>query len=352
MQSDKKSLDSVWVTKIVKKGEKLKISPFISSFITLGWISLATTVIVFILGSPSRLFVIGQSLTASISILGPYQAYVYDTSVLPSFISDVKTLIEDENHNKLHELQEKYEQKFRGNHHWFSLLWTVAVVSVLPLNAEYFVNQGIQYFGPAYLAYIIFLIHIGLLSGLGIYSVFVTNRYIGDIADLGFEIEPLHPDGLGGLTVIGNFAVWTTFLISNGALGIPLALDMITTQAGKAVIYSGVAVYVIIIAFSFVYPTVRINRKAQSLREEHLEEYKSKIRMLESELAAIETEEQIRRKEIALRMEIERARKEFQNYRSVRLYPLSISIFTRLASSVLLPIVITVVEFYASSILA
>jgi len=352
MLFNQQSLESVWVTRIVERGRSVTNNLFVASLLTLGWIPVVTTATVFFLGSPGRLFVVAQALTASIVVFGPYQAYLYDTSVLPSFFEEVTELIPNEKHDQLVELQDQYEQKFRTDHTWFVFLWTAAVVAVLPLNAEYFLAQGIQYLGPAYVAYLVFLIDFGLLSGLGLYSILVTTRCIGEVAELGLEIEPLHPDGLGGLSVIGNFAVWTTFLISNGALAIPLSLDMVTTHAGGAVVYFGVGAYVLLIAISFVYPTAKINRKAQALREEHLEEYRSKIRRLESELAAIETEDKVDRKEIGLRMEIERARKEFQNYRNVRLYPLSIGILTRLASSVLLPIAITVVEFFVSSALA
>ena len=348
---DKQSHKNVWVTRVINQGKSLIGSPLLASFLTLGWIPVATTTIVFLTGKPSPLFIVAQSLTASIVVLGPYQAYLYDTSVLPSFFDDVKGLVSDDNHDRLNQLQENYEQKFRTNHFWFVLLWTVAVVSVLPLNSEYFLTQGIQFLESTYVAYLIFLVDFGLLSGLGLYSVVVTTRCIGAVAELGLEIEPLHPDGLGGLSVIGNFAVWTTLLISNGALAIPLALDMVTTQAGGAVVYFGIGTYVLVIAFSFIYPTAKINRRAQALREDHLEEYRSKIRQLESELVAIETEEQVDRKEIGLRMEIERARKEFQDFRNVRLYPLSLGILTRLASSVLLPILITVIEFFISSVL-
>jgi len=351
MFSKQQPIESVWVTRIVERGQRVASRPLAASLLTLGWIPAVTTLIVFFLGSPSRLFVVAQSLTASIVVIGPYQAYLYDTSVLPSFFEEVTELVPNSKHDQLNQLQDQYEQKFRTDHIWFVLLWTVAVVSVLPLNTEYFLAQGIQYLEPTYIAYLIFLIDFGLLSGLGLYSVIVTTRCIGAVAELGLEIEPLHPDGLGGLSVIGNFAVWTTFLISNGALAIPLSLNMVTTRMGGMVVYFGVGAYVLLIAVSFVYPTAKINRKAQALREDHLEQYRSKIRRLESELAAIETEDQVDRKEIGLRMEIERARKEFQNYRNVRLYPLSISILTRLASSVLLPIAITVVEFFVSSAL-
>jgi len=352
MASDNTYPDAVWVTQIVQRGQTLVDSSFLAALLTLGWIPVVTSVVVFMLGTPSHLFIVAQSLTASIVVLGPYQAYHYDTAVLPSFFDSVTDLVPDENHDQLTQLQARYERKFRTSHLWFVLLWTAAVVSVLPLNAPYFAAQGIQFLEPSYVAYLIFLVDFGVLSGLGLYSVLVTTQCIDSVADLGMEIEPLHPDGLGGLSDIGDFAVWTTLLISNGALAIPLSLDMVSSSGGGAVVYAGVGTYMLLIAVSFVYPTAKINRKAQQLREQHLDTYRSKIRSLESQLAAIEAEDQVELKELGLRMEIERARKEFQNYNNVRLYPLSIGILTRLASSVLLPIVITVIEFFISSALA
>ena len=352
MASDNTYPDAVWVTQIVQRGQTLVDSSFLAALLTLGWIPVVTSVVVFMLGTPSHLFIVAQSLTASIVVLGPYQAYHYDTAVLPSFFDSVTDLVPDENHDQLTQLQARYERKFRTSHLWFVLLWTAAVVSVLPLNAPYFAAQGIQFLEPSYVAYLIFLVDFGVLSGLGLYSVLVTTQCIDSVADLGMEIEPLHPDGLGGLSVIGDFAVWTTLLISNGALAIPLSLDMVSSSGGGAVVYAGVGTYMLLIAVSFVYPNAKINRKAQQIREQHLDTYRSKIRSLESQLAAIEAEDQVELKELGLRMEIERARKEFQNYNNVRLYPLSIGILTRLASSVLLPIVITVIEFFISSTLA
>jgi hypothetical protein len=121
---------------------------------------------------------------------------------------------------------------------------------------------------------------------------------------------------------------------------------MITTTAGALVVYSGTGLYILFIILSFVYPTLKVNRTAQSLREEHLDEYRARIRSLEDEISAIEVESESTLKEISLRMEIERVRREFQNYKNVRLYPLSIGIFVRLASSILLPIGFTLLDFF------
>lgn len=346
------SEDRVWVTRIIEWGQTFVDSPFLASVLTLGSIPVVTTGIVFVaVGLEHRSFVVAQTLTASIIVLGPYQAYKYDTSVLPEFFEDVDELVESTDHPKLREIRSKARRLFRVHHVPTVLLWTTAVVSVLPLNSSYFAAQGIVSGTSVYFVYVVFLVEFGLLSGLGLHSVLVTMFTINAISKLSLVIEPLHPDGLGGLSVIGNFAVWTTLLISNGALAIPLSLQMVTTEMGGLVVYTGIGLYVLLIVISFVYPTVKINRTAQGKREHHLERNRLKIRSLEEELTGVVVEDDVDTKEIAQFMEIERARNEFRNYRDVRLYPLSIGIISRLLSSVLLPIVITIFEFYLPQIL-
>jgi hypothetical protein len=125
---------------------------------------------------------------------------------------------------------------------------------------------------------------------------------------------------------------------------------MVTSEFGAAVVYSGIGLYITGILVSFVYPTAKVNRKAQRLREEHLDRYRAKVRSLERKLPETPSET-AENNELALQMEIERARKEFRDYRNVRLYPLSIGIITRLLSSVFLPIGFTVFELYVSKLI-
>lgn len=190
------------------------------------------------------------------------------------------------------------------------------------------------------------MIDYGVLSGLGLFSVAVTIHTIWEVSNLELHIEPLHPDGLGGLSVFGDFSIASTLLISNGALAIPLSFDMVTSDLGSVIVYAGVGLYILFIILSFVYPTYRINRKAQALREEHLDQFRSKIRRLETELSENTQEADSSLHDLELRLEIDRIRKEFQNYRDVRLYPLSIGIVIRLASSVLLPIGFTLFDIF------
>ena len=345
--------DEVWVTSIVERARFVTDSPLVASFLTLGWIPIVTTGIVFLTAdSPSQSFVIFQTLTALIIVTGPYQAYRYDTHVLPGFFEDVFELVAESDHDSLREIQSRYQRLFRNHNLPFVLGWTLLVVSVLPLNRAYFASQGIVPGSGTSIAYLVFLVNFGLLSGLGLYSVLVTIRSIAAVSELTLEIDPLHPDGFGGLRVIGNFAVWTTVLVSNGALAIPLSIDMVTTTPGAVVVYTGIGAYILFIVLSFLYPVLKVNRRAQKYREEHLQRYRSRIRELETESAELLAGgDQNEMKRLALNLELDRAREQFQAYRNMKLYPLSIKIIIRLISSVLLPIVFIIFELTVSMML-
>jgi len=342
--------DSLWVTTVVDYGRNLVDSALIASFFTLGLIPLVTSSVVLVFGNPSQEFAISQLLTASVVVFGPYQAYRYDTDVLPRFFDNISSVVDQRDHNQIEQIREQALRLFRDRHDLFVFVWTLMVISVLPLNSGYFVDQGIVLSSPLYWIYLVFLIDFGLLSGLGLFSVITTTYSIRSIADLQLQIDPLHPDGLGGLSTIGEFAIWTTLLISNGALAIPLSLDMVNSTVGGFVVYTGLGLYVVLILMSFVYPTAKINRRAQDLREGYLERYRSRIRSLEQEVTQPKTGE-ITNQDLALQMEIERIRKEFQEYQNVRLYPLSVGIIIRLGSSVVLPIVFILIDQYISRLL-
>lgn len=341
------SADRLWVAAVIDRVRDTVGNPILASFFAFGWIPIVTSGSIFLASETvDQSFILFQSLTASIVVLGPYQAYKYDTSVLPEFFTDVEELVADPDVPTLDDIKLRAIRRFRTKHPVFVVLWTVAVVSVLPLNASYFASQGIVFGSALYVVYLIFLIDFGVLSGLGLFSVAVTIHTIWDVSKLELHIEPLHPDGLGGLSVFGDFAIASTLLISNGALAIPLSFDMVTSDLGGVIVYSGVGLYILFIITSFVYPTYRINRKAQALREEHLDQFRSKIRRLETNLSENTQKTNSSLHDLELRLEIDRLRKEFQNYRDVRLYPLSIGIVVRLASSVLLPIGFTLFDIF------
>jgi hypothetical protein len=99
---------------------------------------------------------------------------------------------------------------------------------------------------------------------------------------------------------------------------------------------------------SFLYPTIYVNRRAQAVREQELDRMRVRIRELEAR--ARDPAEHASTDEVAKRQEIQRLREEFHEYATVSLFPLSVGILTRLATSILLLIFFTVFELWFSSV--
>jgi hypothetical protein len=55
--------------------------------------------------------------------------------------------------------------------------------------------------------------------------------------------------------------------------------------------------------------------------------------------------------ELNKRLELQKVQNKYDNYNSVKLYPLQLSILTRLAGSVILPILFMLVELYLPNVL-
>jgi hypothetical protein len=88
-----------------------------------------------------------------------------------------------------------------------------------------------------------------------------------------------------------------------------------------------------------VYPTLVINDKAQDVRRAILDQKRRKIRRLRDKSTRDEISERDR---LHTKVELQKTQAEFNNYKNVHLYPLSVDIIIKLFTSVLLPIVLFV----------
>ena len=131
---------------------------------------------------------------------------------------------------------------------------------------------------------------------------------------------------------------------SIGSFTLPLAFSIAAGGAFQNLVYVAVAGYIGFILVSFVYPTIYVNRRAQEVRERTLKEKRERIRGLQARAAAGDTDGELDRLETQLR--IRTLRDDFHEYQDVNLYPLSVSILVRLGSSVLLPILFTLIDTY------
>jgi len=143
-----------------------------------------------------------------------------------------------------------------------------------------------------------------------------------------------------------------TVITSLGSLALSLSFQIANHIQYESVVYVGVALFVLLVALNFVYPTYKVNRRARELRERMLDVHRERIRKLEARLSLLtrgggeafrnedltddalaETNDEL----LETTMEIRRARREFEDYQKVQ-YPLSIGIITRLVSPILLPV--------------
>jgi len=285
---------------------------------------------------------------------GPFIMWYYDKHVFPSFFQMVDEVVAPGQGALIQEIAEKYD-RILTRYWWITTLpFVLIIMGVFFVGNDYFISEGITTTFEQAL-YLVFFIYFALFTGLGGHSGIVMMTTIREFSSrVELEIDPLHPDDLGGLSMTGEFAIKTTVLLSTGSLGIPLGLQIARSTQSGVLVYLGAGLYTLILAGTFIYPTYRINQKAQEVRERELSAYRDRIRKMERHLTGISDEtnsdhDSSRQQE--LQLEIQRTRQEFRDFKNVQLYPLSINIIFRLVTSVFLPLLLAVIEMLISGYL-
>lgn len=358
MSQQANSSDRIWVTRFIDRvRSRIVDRPLLLGCLTLGMVPVALTLLFFALTVEqfSLRFVTAHLLAMGVPVVGPAAIWYWDVRVFPRFVGQTADLAVDP--EAVHRIAENYKQVFSSRYLRFAIPWTALIVGLIALNIGYFETIGVEGIGdPAFWIYLLFAAWWGLITGIGFHGAITAIRVIRAVGNLDLEIDPLHPDGLGGLSSVGYLAIWTTMLISLGSLTLPFAFILGTEGGYSALVYLAVGVYIVVITVSFVYPTVYVNRRAQKIREAELEKRRSKIRRLQAQAHDLEeaggaTDEAVTMDEVAKQLEIQRLRDEFNEYANVNLYPLSVGIFTRLISSILLPVFFILFEIFLGRIL-
>lgn len=106
-----------------------------------------------------------------------------------------------------------------------------------------------------------------------------------------------------------------------------------------------VVTYIGTVVFSFVYPTLYINRRAKEIRNDVLEDKRRRIHALHTEILNADEGTELNLLETKLRT----LREEYDQYNRINLYPMSVSIFSKLLSSIMLPLFFLFIETYVFS---
>ena len=350
-------MERIWVTRFIDRVRDRTVDrPLVVGCLTLGLVPVVLTGIFVALtrADLTPRFATAHVLAATVPFVGPAAIWYWDARVFPRFVDQTTDIAADP--DALITVAERYKRVFVGTYPWFAVPWTALVVGIIGLNVGFFESLGVSGMDdPAFWVYLAFAVWWGLLTGIGFHGAITAIRAIRAVARLDLEIDPLQPDGLGGLSSVGYLAIWTTMLISLGSLTLPLAFILGAEGGYTSLVYLAVGLYVVVIAVSFVYPTVSVNRRAQEIRERELERRRSKIRRLQAQAEDLDAGEPrgeaATMSAVATRLEIQRLRDEYAEYADVNLYPLSIGIVTRLISSILLPIGFILFEMVLSEML-
>lgn len=338
----------IWVTRIINSlDDVLPTGPILSGLLTVGLVPLAITAVFFSLIGPAATadILLEQLLAAAVTVVGPVFVWHYDERIFPTFAEQATSVVADD--APLRTIIEKYERFFAGRAWLTTLPWVVVVLAVVVANLGFFRSLGVTGYGdPAFLTYAVFSVWWAVVTGIGLHGAITTILCIREVGRLELDIDPLHPDELGGLSNIGYFAIRTTMMNSIGSLTLPLAFTIATEGGFEQVVYLAVVIYVGFILLSFVYPTLYVNRRAQAVREGVLEERRQQIRELQAEMSSNRDRSTTDIEDVELQLQIQTLRDDFNDYNNVNLYPLSVSILSRLASSLLLPIGFMLLETY------
>mgnify|MGYP000521893668 CR=1 FL=1 len=299
-------------------------------------------------GEWSVQFLAAAALFTAWANLAPYLIWYYDQRVLPSFFHTVAEIVVET--DRLDELAVRYNEYYEGFRPLFALLWGGGFLAAGYFGAGVFEAQGMTGDGRiflwttlAYGAYVG-----GVLGEAGFSGTVTTLLLVREVAGLEFDIQPLHPDGLGGLSTVGEFAIRTTLLWSSASLLIPLSFQLIAGTGSLNVVMAGVtAGYVATILATFLYPTLLINRRSEEIRSRRLESLRREYLALQEQVDRGDAEGM---DDVNRRLEMQQLRSQYDDYATVRLYPLQVGIFVRLAGSVLLPLFFLLLEYYLPTI--
>lgn len=335
-----------WITKILESEKPFKIkNPFISSVVKFGLIPDFFLILLLIY----RYEYLTTEYMAAYVIawiwlnIGPYLIWYYDEKVLPKFFSDSIELVPDQ--EKLNKFASKWDNFFASKYSYFGIPWTIIILIIVFLSlTDLPINSGI--FGiedPFYWLILVFgAIEAGVLMSIAFVGILTTILSIDELSKENLKIDPFHPDKLGGLSVFGEYAISTTLLASTGSFFLPIALELfLNSRMATPIIYFTVAIFCFVILLSFLYPTYRINNKADLIRTAILEDLRKKYYHYKKSI-----DEKNHGNDLSYYLELEKLRNEYQDYSAVKLYPFEIEILIKLASSVILPILFLLIQDY------
>ncbi|MBN2150957.1 MAG: hypothetical protein JW839_05915 [Candidatus Lokiarchaeota archaeon] len=183
----------------------------------------------------------------------------------------------------------------------------------------------------------------------------IAEKFLKD-EKIKVHLWTLHEDGFGGMGGIGEIAVETALLVTTISLIIPwltnmvsLLSDMFTFLLSYMLIFS-IGLVVLLFLVAFIYPTVAIYRKAKAAKDDLMKEsgerYQNMFDMFfkkekEGKEAQCDADKM---SDILLAMKVNVLMENFRETDAMKVFPLSKSIFAKLATGIIFPLVLAALE--------
>jgi len=322
--------------------------------VTLGLIPVALTLLVFGLTTDPLPFefVVVHLLATIPPFLTPSATHYWE-AVFERFIDQMEDIVQDT--DALHSTAKAWKERFTTWWPVTSLGWMALILLVIGTNVKYFQDIGIGGIGDAaFWVYVLYAGWWGFITGFGFIGAFVMIGTIHEVSTMTFELDPLQPDGLAGLSSVGYFAIRTIWLLSTGSFTFPYAFVLGTQGVVKPLVYVATGIYILLLTVSFLYPTLRVNTRAQDIRDDELTRRRDDIRDLREEIRELEQIEDKtdadRLEAVNKRLEIQRLQEEFDEYAALNLYPFSVGIVIQFVSA-LLPAIVVVLDAVLTELL-
>ncbi|WP_276277243.1 hypothetical protein [Haloarcula regularis] len=196
---DKFDYDTHWVSERLERGLWGIENPLILGILkfSMPWNVLALIYSVLFWETLTPVFIYSSAFGLLWVNIAPYLIWYYDERVLPEFFTDLSELLTDEQERA--DIAKKYNEFFARHRLSVSAFWTVSIASIIYVSEPALTTMGMSGAGSLFLyTTYAYGIYIGAVLGHGFVGPVTTILLIHEITKYDLEIDPLHPDGLGG----------------------------------------------------------------------------------------------------------------------------------------------------------
>lgn len=341
--------EGLWISRWVEAVRRHVRHPFLASTLLFGL--LPTAIVVAYAGfrwpyvDDGFLFSLGAVVV--VLVVAPYLVWYYSIQLLPTFFERISGVVADE--ERLKTIEETHQQLL-SDRWWLASILAASPVPILVVGSPAFLrSRGLFGLTDPLLWFVLgVLVWIGALVGIGFLLVLVTISIARTLANEELQVDPLHSDGLGGMSPVGYLAIRTTIMFSLGSLLLPLLLQYAAASGPRmtAMVYTMGILYAAFVALSFLYPTVAVSRRAAELRATILDNLRRQYVDVKRQAGEPAVGARTETTDPEVEQKLQRIRREHADYRRLDVYPMNISILVRLTGSVLLPLSFVLLDSY------